>query len=432
MTINIRNVIINRAVNFLPHLSDKQISDILKMAEKVVYKKSREVIKKYRLIFEKNPVMLAFARTAIRRMNYNCRKKLIENLLMRGFVENTKIRDDNAENGHAPLVALLISPTMRCNLSCPGCYAKNYEKDQDLPFRDFDRTVREAKKMGAAFFTVLGGEPFLYKNLFDIFEKHSDAYFQVYTNGLLITESICKKLAELGNVACQFSIEGLEEENNFRRGEGTFQKILCAMDLMKEHGVPFGYSVCVTKKNIESVVSETFVDAMIEKGAFIAWHFLYMPVCGDSNIDLMPSPRQRIFLKEKIESIRASKPLLAIDFWNDAPVVGGCIAGKYYCHINSNGDVEPCIFTHFSQANIKDVSLQEALDFPFYKELRKIQPYSKNLQLPCMLIDHPNVMRRLHKKYRLKPTHKGAEKLLNGLHKEIDSYSKEVKKLYKG
>jgi len=177
-------------------------------------------------------------------------------------------------------------------------------------------------------------------------------------------------------------------------------------------------------------MSDAFVDLMIEKGALSGLVFLYMPVCGDKDTTLMPTPAQRNNQRLRHDYIRSSKPLFIIDFWNDAPYVGGCIAAKYYAHITNFGDVEPRVFTHFAQANIKEVSLKEALDCEFFKEIRKRQPYTPNLLTPCMLIDNPWVSRELYRTCKIHPTHPGSQTLLNELKDDIDKYSREVHQIF--
>ena len=202
------------------------------------------------------------------------------------------------------------------------------------------------------------------------------------------------------------------------------------MDLLNIYKIPFGYSVCVTSKNEETVMSDKFIDFLIDKGAMVGWYFLYMPVGGDKDTKLMPTPKQRNHMRLRGKDIRATKPFFLIDFWNDAPYVGGCIAAKYYAHINNFGDVEPCIFTHFSQANVNDVSLEEAINCQYFTEIRKRQPYDENLYLPCMLIDNPEVSRELCKICKLKPTHPGAMTLMEDLKDDINEYSDEVHEIY--
>jgi len=362
--------------------------------------------------------------------NKNCQEKILENLAFKGLIENQQIRDECLRNGLPTLYTILISPTMRCNLKCDGCYASSYQKKDDLPFEIMDRIVAEGKEIGVAFFTILGGEPFLRDDLFSLFEKHSDVYFQVFTNSTLLSEDVVRQLAELGNVITQLSIEGFKERNDKRRGNGHFEKVMTTMDTLSEHGVPFGYSICVTRANVEEVMSDKFLELMIQRGAFVGWYFLYMPVCGDRNIDPMPLPEQRRLMKERRDYIRANYPILIIDFWNDAPYVDGCISAKYYCHINNFGDVEPCIFAHFSQVNIKDSSLKEALNCELFKEIRSRQPFDKNLFLPCPLIDNPRESRTLFGIPGVYPTHPQAVTLIEDLKDDLDKYSQDVHRIY--
>jgi len=313
----------------------------------------------------------------------------------------------------------------------PWMLCQNYLKETGMPFELLDRIVTEAKKeIGVVFFTILGGELFIRKDIFEIFKKHSDAYFQVFTNGTLIDERIAQKLLDCGNVFVNFSIEGFEKETNERREKGVYQKLMKAMEILRERKIPFGYSVCVTRKNTGVVVSDEFVDLMVKKGAFLGWYFLYMPVCGDKNTELMPSPEQRNNQRLRRNEIRKKFPIFIIDFWNDIPYVGGCIAAKYYCHVNNFGDLEPCIFTHFSQVNIKNLPLKEDLKCQFFKEIRKRQPYSSNLLMPCILIDHPYVIRELSQVCQVRPTHPGVQTLVEDLKKPLDQYSHKVHQIY--
>ena len=267
-------------------------------------------------------------------------------------------------------------------------------------------------------------------DLFSLFEKHSDVYFQVFTNSTLLNEEVVKKLAEVGSVTTQLSIEGFRERDDKRREKGHFEKVMTTMDILSEHGAPFGYSVCVTRENVEEVMSDEFLELMIQRGAFVGWDFLYMSVCGDRNTEPMPLPEQRKLMKERRDYIRARYPILVIDFWNDAPYVGGCISAKYYCHINNFGDVEPCIFAHFAQANIKNCSLKEALNCELFKEIRSRQPFDKNLFLPCPLIDSPWESRTFLRIPGVYPTHPQASTLIEDLKDDLDKYSQDVHCIY--
>jgi MoaA/NifB/PqqE/SkfB family radical SAM enzyme len=430
-------------------LKEKSISNILLVTSKFVTSRSligiRRIVSLLELIAlpkdknfyrrikstlnEDNPQFQLYKRILVE-SNENFRDKIIRNLLIKGAVLDQKKREQEKRNGLEVPASVLISPTMRCNLSCKGCYASSYSKKDDLEFEVIDRIISEAKEMGVAFFTILGGEPFIRDDIFSIFEKHNDVFFHVYTNGTLLNEETVKKIVSLGNVMPEISIEGFEYDTDNRRGKHVYEKVLNAMKLLKENKLPFGYSVTVTRNNIETITSDKFIDMMIDNGAIIGWYFLYMPIGKNPDLSLMPTPEQRLYLKERRSYIRENKPLFIIDFWNDAPYVGGCIAAKRYLHINHRGDVEPCIFTHIAQVNIKNTTLREAIKCEFFEEIRKRQPFSDNYYLPCMLIDHPEVSRWLYENLNVYPTHPGAECMFTDIKNELDDYSKKVESLY--
>jgi MoaA/NifB/PqqE/SkfB family radical SAM enzyme len=336
------------------------------------------------------------------------------------------------KHGFHPPSVMLVSPTMRCNYRCQGCYAAYYTKDDDLPPELFHRVLNEGKEITLKFCTVLGGEPFVYKPLLSIFEKHRDIPFQVYTNGALIDRDMAKRLAELGNVAPMVSIEGFEQETDARRGKGAFERALRAMDNLMEAGCIVGFSAVATRNNIDVLTSDEFVDMLIEKGCLCGWVFLYMPVGRDPDLSLMPTPQQRDQLRVANKRFRETKPILIADFWNDAPLTGGCInGGRTYFHINHKGDVEPCIFVHFATHNIKNCSLEEALNCPFFQGLRRMQPFCYNTLRPCPIIDHPKLIRMAIRKYGAYPTHEGAESLLSDeIASGLDRYAKGVKEFF--
>lgn len=323
---------------------------------------------------------------------------------------------------------------MRCNLRCTGCYAANYSKKDDIPFEEVDRLVKEARDLGIYYIIILGGEPFFNEYMLDIYEKYNDVFFTPFTNGTLFDEKLADRLAKLGNVMPMFSLEGFKEQTEGRRGEGVFDAVMKGMDLLREKGIPFGVSSATSRHNVDVVTSDKFIDMIIEKGARLIWYFMFMPV-GDEpvkDMDLMLTPEQRLKLGKRTREIRMTKEIFPIDFFNDAPYVGGCIAGKYYCHINSKEDVEPCIFSHFSTDNVKGRPLIEVFQSPYFKELRKRQPYNKNLLMPCPMIDNPNQIREIVKVTGAKPTHPSAElmvkdpefmKKLDNLASEFEGYA---------
>jgi MoaA/NifB/PqqE/SkfB family radical SAM enzyme len=325
---------------------------------------------------------------------------------------------------------MLISPTMRCNLHCYGCYSASYSTEEELPLEVMDRLVRECKEMGIHLVLVTGGEPFLRKDLFDLFENHEDTIFQIYTNGTLIDERMVERFVALGNVVPAISLEGLEDETDKRRGTGQFARISKVMDWLREAGIFFAVSTTQTSQNTDVLTSDAFVDFLVEKGCILLWNFHYVPIGRNPDLNLMATPEQRNRMRERLSYFRATKRMLFVDFWNDGCLTQGCIAaGRKYFHVNARGDVEPCVFCHFASDNIKQKSLVEALNSPLFREIRSRQPYSENFFLPCLLMDHPEKGREfalMHAKYF---THEGAECLFTDFAQAIDAYAQAYKKI---
>lgn len=407
--------------------SERNFGMLYQVARRVAPKDGSEsVLDNFvRMWREDAPGALLMKRT-FRQGNRRCKTKFVTNMLMRNFWIGAKRRDEiQAKEGIKPPFSYLISPTMHCNLRCVGCYAANYSVQSDLDIGVIDRVIAEGKELGIYFVTILGGEPFIRKDMWDVYRRHNDILFQVFTNATLIDDEAAKRLGHLGNVFPIISIEGFEEETDARRGKGTFQKIMEAMDRLRKAGVLFGFSAMLTSKNIDTIIGDEFNDMLIAKGCLFGWHFLYMPVGRDPDSSLMPTPEQRERMRlYGAARIRKQKPLLICDFWNDAPYVGGCIAGgRYYFHINANGDVEPCIFVHFALDNIKTKSLWEVLRSPFFEAIRARQPYHNNLLRPCMIIDHPNVLREVCQEVHPYPTHPGSESVITSLCGALDQYA---------
>jgi MoaA/NifB/PqqE/SkfB family radical SAM enzyme len=177
------------------------------------------------------------------------------------------------------------------------------------------------------------------------------------------------------------------------------------MDIMREHGNFFGYSATYTRKNSDVIASDEFINLMIEKGCRFGWYFTYMPVGSDARTELIVTPEQRAYMLHRIREVRNSRPLFLLDFWNDGEFVNGCIAGgRMYMHINARGDVEPCAFIHYSNANIKEVSLLEALRQPLFQQYRANQPFNKNLLRPCPCLDNPEKLRQMVNNSQAKST----------------------------
>jgi MoaA/NifB/PqqE/SkfB family radical SAM enzyme len=367
----------------------------------------------------------------IRHLHPNVRKRFVAGMMANFFMRDPEYTESLLkERGISSPTAILISPTMRCNLRCVGCYASEYDFEDELTEAEFESIINQGEEIGSRVYVILGGEPFVYRPLLDVIERHPQSVFMVFTNGTMINDRVADRIVELGNVCPTISIEGDKEATDARRGAGTYDRVMAAMDRLRERGGMVAFSATATSQNIEKITSDEFADLMVEKGCFYGWYFLYMPVGRDPDLSLMPSAQQREQLRQGVMRIRNTRPILVADFWGDGTLTGGCLSGgRKYLHINNKGDVEPCIFAHFAVDNIKDKPLLDCLCSDFFRDLRRMQPFGKNLLRPCPIIDHPAVLKRAVERNNAHPTHEGAETLINELQPGLHKYSAEVREV---
>ena len=361
----------------------------------------------------------------------NNRYKIYKSLFHNAFFQGGDKRDAfEAEHGIRPPFILILSPTYKCNLRCKGCYTLGYGLRPELDYHVVKRLLAECMDMGLYFITVLGGEPLMYPHLYRMIEEHPDIFFQIYTNATLLTEETAKRIADLGNTLVIISIEGNEEETDSWRGPGVYKKIMQGFENLNKANMIFGTSSTVTSVNVDYVSSFEFVDQLIDMGSVVHNYFLYVPVNGNADIDLMVTPEQRNHLRKQVLNIRDTRPMFIMDFWNDGPYVCGCIAaGRRYMHVNAKGDIEPCVYTHVAMDNIHDVSLTEALKSPLFEGIRNSQPHNENHLRPCMIIDNPKVMRKIIEDTKPYFTHPGAEEIFTEKAEEMDQYAARYGKL---
>ncbi len=385
----------------------------------------RERIRWIRGLIRDNHPSIEFPRRILRDLHPNQRQKWITNLTVNHLLSGTNTRKAWADrHGFYPPSTVVISLTMKCNLSCYGCYAGDYSRTLELSNDEVDSVLTQMKEMGVYFAVISGGEPFFKEDIFELFKKHSDMAFLVFTHGGLIDEAMVQKLIEVGNVMPAFSLEGYEEETDARRGAGHFRKVMHAMDLLRGAGLSFCGSFTQTSRNTDIITDPAYIDMLLAKGVYALWLFTYVPVGREPNLELMATPQQRDQLRTRVAEFRDTKPMLFIDFWNDGPIISGCIAGgRKYFHINANGDIEPCVFCHFAVDNIRRTTIAEALASPLFRKIREKQGEHENLLRPCMLIDHPDTGRELFATAGAYPTHEGAAAIFTELAPKMDDYA---------
>ncbi len=396
--IAMQNFAINQALNYLEGSPEENIPKLMAMVDKVTpkdwYVSQRGAIRK--TIEEKNNWYQLMLR--LYELDPGVRRAFFQNFILNASLKGSAIQDETSarEDCNVPW-AILLDPTSACNMHCTGCWAAEYGRQLNLSLDTIDSIIRQGKELGTYMYIYTGGEPLVRRaDLIRICELHPDCEFLDFTNGTLIDEAFCQDMLRVKNFIPAISLEGFKEANDSRRGEGMYQKAQDAMALMKDHKLPFGISTCYTSRNVDDVSSETYLDQLTDAGALFVWFFHYMPVGNDAAPELMPTPEQRMKMYHAIRDFRSSKAIFSMDFQNDAEYVGGCVAGgRRYLHINAKGDVEPCVFIHYSNVNIHDVTLLDALKSPIFMAYHRGQPFNDNMLRPCPMLENPDILPRI-------------------------------------
>jgi len=385
---------INTALTYLETDPDKNLPKALAWIDRLdpydKIKPQRDAFRKY--INDKDRNWYKLIISVINDIDMDVLKSFFTNFFISSVVIGGKRREEVMEkyNCNVPW-AILMDPTSACNLKCTGCWAAEYGHKMNMSFETLDSIVTQGKELGTYMYIFSGGEPLVRKDdVIKLCDKHNECQFLSFTNGTLIDEDFADEMLRIKNFIPAISIEGFEEATDARRGDGTYQAVTKAMEILKRKKLPFGVSCCYTSQNYQVIGSDEYYDDLIAKGAKFAWFFTYIPVGVDAVPDLMVTPEQRKFMYDKIREFRGTKALFTMDFWNDGEYVNGCIAGgRKYLHINANGDIEPCAFIHYSNCNIHNSTLLEALQSPLFMQYKQNQPFNKNLLRPCPLLDNP-------------------------------------------
>ncbi len=382
---------------------------------------------------DKDNVWTQFALSIIDDIDHSVIKQMLISFGIDAGYYGTKAVRKNREKYKCNIpFNILFDPTSACNLNCKGCWAAEYGHKQNLSLEEMQSIVSQGKELGCHFYWLTGGEPLIKKKeVLEICRNNKDCIFLIFTNATLVDEEFCKAMNECGNITLALSIEGSEESNDWRRGEGAYATTVKAMDLLRKNKCIFGVSVCYTSKNLPVVTSDEFVDMIIGKGAKFMLNFNYMPVGHGADVNLIPTPEQRKELymwNKKMRNGKTGKPIFIMDFQNDGEYVGGCIAGgRNYFHINSAGDIEPCVFIHFSDSNIRTHTLLEALQNPLFMAYYHNQPFNDNHLRPCPMLENPERLREMIKETGAKSSDLERQETADELCSKCDEYAEKWK-----
>jgi len=288
---------------------------------------------------------------------------------------------------------LYISIINSCNLRCQGCWVDVAAKQERIPVDRMNRMIREAVAAGNSFFGILGGEPFMHRELLDILESHPDCYFQVFTNGQFITDEIAKRLRRLGNVTPLISVEGSEiVSNERRRGKDVYGKTMAGIENCLKHKLITGVCTSVCRTNIDDLVREEWADRLIDMGVMYMWYHTYRPIGPEPNEQLALTPEQQRRIREFVVEMRTKKPIGIIDAYYDGEGKALCPAATGISHhISPWGDIEPCPIIQFATEKIDDErGLKETISSSkFLEDFRRTAAESTR---GCIVLDRPDLL----------------------------------------
>ena len=304
----------------------------------------------------------------------------------------SKTRMKYEEEGlHVPAF-LIASITSRCNLNCAGCYSRHNKATvdtapvQQLTGDEWLRIFREAEELGISFIMLAGGEPMIRRDIIEAAGSMQNIIFPVFTNGTFVDDRYFRLFDECRNLIPVLSIEGGRDITDARRGKGIYDRLTANMKSFKEKGLIFGASITVTTENYREVTSREFINSLAEQGCKLVIYVEFVPVT-DEAMHLAPGEAERAYMETAVDSLREHfDEIVLLSFPGDELAMGGCMAaGREFFHINSHGSAEPCPFSPFSDINVKDTSLREAIQSRLFDKLREEHVLEENHTGGCVL-----------------------------------------------
>jgi len=276
---------------------------------------------------------------------------------------------------------LALSPTMRCNYCCRGCFTEgrrkpaSSEQENELSTAELDQLFAEAESLGVMAVVLIGGEPLIRGDLIELIERRRRLIFALITNGSLLSAEVARRIAASGNVVTLVSLDSSPCETDARRGAGAYESALRALAFLRVARACFGYAATVTSENADRLASEDFIDHMIGLGCVVGNYTEYVPCTPDEEPGLALSNAARSAFHLRALGLRRRKPIL-LNFTHFPENIrnedGRCLgAGRGWLHVGPRGEVEPCPLAPVSRENVRRGGLLAAFSSPFLRALRE-------------------------------------------------------------
>ncbi len=349
-------------------------------------------------------MVFSFAKRMLTEPDLRLLGKFAYNFGFKGALSVEKYKRRLKKGEHFPPF-LFISIISGCQLRCQGCWVDVAEPSKHISLADMNRMLNDAKKHGNSYFGILGGEPFLHPELFEIFEAHPDCYFQVFTNGQLITDEVAARLRRAGNVSPLISVEGTEVVSDERRGRlNVLSKTIAGIRNCRKNRLITGVATSVCRSNIDDLVSETWLRRLIEMGVHYVWFHTYRAVGPKPNPELSLSPDQIVKVRRFVVEMRSRLPIAIVDaYWDDKGEALCPMATGVSHHISPYGDIEPCPIIQFAKETISDGdSVFQVMNNSAF--LRDFRETAAKATRGCVVLERPDLVRDLVERHGARDT----------------------------
>jgi MoaA/NifB/PqqE/SkfB family radical SAM enzyme len=340
-------------------------------------------------------MLLSLAQRVLKETDAKVIFKLAYNFGVKG-VRSVELYKRRLRRGESFPPFLFISVISGCQLRCQGCWVDVEAPSKRLSLPDLNRIVNDSKKHGNSYFGILGGEPFLHPDLLEFFSNHRDCYFQVFTNGQLITNEIARELRRLGNVTPLISLEGTEAVSDIRRGRSdVFKKSLAGLENCRRNKLLIGVATSVCQSNFEDLVSEKWVRQLIAMGVHYVWFHTYRVIGPNPSAELALRPEQVVAVRRFIVNTRSRLPIVIVDaYWDDRGEALCPMATGVSHHISPYGDIEPCPIIQFARETVRDgAGIYDTMTHSAF--LRDFRTTAAETTRGCIVLERPDLVRQL-------------------------------------
>jgi len=349
-------------------------------------------------------MVISLARRVLTEADPKVIGKFVYNFGVKG-IRSVELYKRRLRRGESFPPFLFISVISGCQLRCQGCWVDVEAPSKRLSRDDLNRIVGDAKRHGNSYFGLLGGEPFLHPELLDFFGDHPDCYFQVFTNGQLITDEVARELRRLGNVTPLISLEGTQAVSDVRRGRlHVFDKSVAGLENCRRHKLLIGVATSVCQSNIDDLVTERWLRRLIAMGVHYVWYHTYRVVGPNPTPELALRPEQVVAVRRFIVEMRSRLPIAIVDaYWDDRGEALCPMATGVSHHISPYGDIEPCPIIQFARETVRDgASFYDTMTQSAF--LRDFRQTAAQATRGCIVLERPDLVRDLVQRHGARDT----------------------------